>query len=418
MSDAPASAPDPKEHDEWRFLHLWEIQPVRDILIVLGVLALLWLGDVLSIVTVPILLALALAYLFEPVVRRVTRVRWISREGAAVGIIAAIVLAVMIPLTIGLGVAIVQGVDFATRFATNLSELQASIQEPENEQLYLDLPNDGWRNTRDFFVEELDDIEGADAFSNTLDRVSEWISANAQVIGERALNTGVGAVSAVLAFFTSLSLFGFGAFLTLFFFFFFSTGYARVLSFGERLLPERNKPTIVRLLKEMDRVIAAFIRGRVVIAVIQSVLFTAGYLAAGVPAAFILGPFTGFVSIIPYAALVSLPIAVILLAVEPNTGWQDTWWWTLLGPAVVYFPLQALDDYVWTPLIQGKETNMETPTILFASIAGGVLAGPYGLLLGIPAAACVKILLNELVWPRVEKWTRGEAEDPLPISRD
>ena len=123
----------------------------------------------------------------------------------------------------------------------------------------------------------------------------------------------------------------------------------------------------------MDNVIAAFIRGRVVIAAIQSVTFTVGYLLAGVPAAFILGPFTGIVSIVPYAALVSLPVAALLLYVEPNyIQWQDLWWWNIVGPVVVYFPLQALDDYVLTPLIQGKETDMETPAILFASIAGAM----------------------------------------------
>jgi len=354
-----------------------------------------------------------------------TRVRWISREGAAVAIIAAVVLAVMIPVTLGIGVAIVQGVTFLDSVARNVSQLQVAVDatldadaDPERAVEFYEALPENYQGIHDFIVRAADSSDAGDAFGSTVRRLEAWIEANSQLIGQRALTTGVGVVSAVLAFFTSLSLFGFGSFLTLFFFFFLSTGYARVLKFGERLLPERNKPMILRLLREMDRVIAAFIRGRLIIAIIQSVLFTAGFYAAGVPAAFILGPFTGFVSIVPYAALVSLPIAVVLLFIEPNAGWQDAWWWTLAGPAVVYFPLQTLDDYVWTPLIQGKETNMETPTILFASIAGGVLAGPFGLLLGIPVAACVKILLNELFWPRIEKWTRGEAEDPLPISRE
>ena len=93
------------------------------------------------------------------------------------------------------------------------------------------------------------------------------------------------------------------------------------------------------------------------------------------------------------------------------------WWWVLGAPAVVYFVGQALDDYVWTPVIQGKSTNMDTPTILFATLAGGALFGVFGMLIAIPIAACVKILIVEIVWPAFKDWAEGRSEDPLPIER-
>jgi predicted PurR-regulated permease PerM len=70
---------------------------------------------------------------------------------------------------------------------------------------------------------------------------------------------------------------------------------------------------------------------------------------------------------------------------------------------------------VLTPSIQGRSTHLATPTILFASIAGGVLAGFYGLLVAIPVAACVKILLDEVFWPRFKGWVHGQEPDFLPI---
>ena len=60
---------------------------------------------------------------------------------------------------------------------------------------------------------------------------------------------------------------------------------------------------------------------------------------------------------------------------------------------------------------------MDTPTILFASLAGGLLAGVYGLLVAIPVAACMKILVREVVWPQFKAWAEGRADDPLPISK-
>ncbi|MEC9373374.1 MAG: AI-2E family transporter, partial [Planctomycetota bacterium] len=68
------------------------MQPVRDVLVGLAIFGLLYLGYVLSVVTVPLLLALALAYLLEPVVKWLARRRWISRQGAAAGLIGAVAL--------------------------------------------------------------------------------------------------------------------------------------------------------------------------------------------------------------------------------------------------------------------------------------------------------------------------------------
>jgi len=89
----------------------------------------------------------------------------------------------------------------------------------------------------------------------------------------------------------------------------------------------------------------------------------------------------------------------------------------VLAPTLFYFIGQALDDYVWTPKIQGKSTDMSTPMILFASLAGGVLFGVFGLLIAIPLAACLKILLQEIFWPRFKAWAEGRENDFLPIGR-
>ena len=69
--------------------HLWEIQPVRDVLIILAIVGLIYLGYALSLVTVPILLAILLAYLFEPVVRGLLARYSRLKRPQAVGIILA-----------------------------------------------------------------------------------------------------------------------------------------------------------------------------------------------------------------------------------------------------------------------------------------------------------------------------------------
>jgi len=99
-------------------------------------------------------------------------------------------------------------------------------------------------------------------------------------------------------------------------------------------------------------------------------------------------------------------------------GWQQQWWWIVFAPVAVYVGAQLLDDWLLSPLIQGKTTGMDTPTILFASFAGGALGGVYGLLLAIPVAACIRILLKEVFWPRFRAWGKGKERDFLPIGRE
>jgi len=149
-----------------------------------------------------------------------------------------------------------------------------------------------------------------------------------------------------------------------------------------------------------------------------ALLFTAGYIAIGVPAAILVGIGVGALSIVPYLSLVGIPVAIMLMQLDPPGGFRENWWWILAAPTLWYMIVQAIDDYVLTPKIQGDATDMDTPTVLFSALAGGILFGFFGVLVAIPIAACIKILIVELLMPRLRAWAEGDAQDPLPISEE
>ncbi|MCP4496114.1 MAG: hypothetical protein GY825_04965, partial [Phycisphaeraceae bacterium] len=94
MESNPKPTPDEEPVDASK-LHIWQIQAVRDVLLVATVLAILWLGYAMSAITVPLLLALGLAYLFEPIIGRLQRwFRW-SRTAAVSLILALFMLGVV-----------------------------------------------------------------------------------------------------------------------------------------------------------------------------------------------------------------------------------------------------------------------------------------------------------------------------------
>jgi len=409
--------PEPLEADggtDWRSLHLWQIQPLRDLLVIAAVLGVLYLGYLVSIVTVPLLLATLLAYLFEPVVRRLTRLSWMSRRLAAAFIVVAAGIVVVVPVVVGIAFAVTQGVALAGRISTSVEQVSSSVQSPDDAEARDAVPEGFWLATRDFLVERSGVAEGAVARS-----VLVWVRANAQAIATQALETGAGAIGATLRGIASVVSFVFGAFLTAFFFFFLCTGWGRAIEFWEGLIPERKRGRWLELVHAFDAVVSGFVRGRLTIAFIQAGILSLLYWLIGTPAPILFGLAIGLLSIVPYLALIGIPATILAMWLDPSgPEWQNAWWWVTFAPMVVYFIAQAADDYVLTPMIQGKSTGMDTPSILFASLAGGALFGFYGLLIAIPLAACVKIMLREVFWPRFRAWAEGREKDFLPVGRE
>lgn len=469
-----ASAPEPGSpsapSSNWRHMHIWHIQPVRDVLAIAAILGLVYLGYAASLATVPLLLAMSLAYLLEPLVQRATRNRAVSRPGAAIGIILLALVAVLVPLTLGVGFGVVQAARAGQQLASNADWLVKSVDRPGDAALNQRAPGPAWIRIRDFVIEQErlsghaspeqrgeskgeprgDSKAEAPADPNaeppkqaapptTTDaepvhrvhaahspEVSEltsmavqWLRANSGAITKQAIQTGQGAFDALTRGAITLGMVVFQGLLTAFFFFFIVSGYGRVRTFWESLIPDRRKARAFELLRQMDRVISGFVRGRLTIAAILVVYYTLAYWVIGVPIPLVLGPLVGVLCLIPFASSVGVPLAMALLWLDGSgPAWQQAWWWILLAPPAIAVIGQTLDDYVLTPKIQGKTTGMDTPSILFASLTGGALAGVYGVIIAIPAAACIKILLKEVVWPQFSAWASGKTTDFLPLSKD
>ena len=455
LPPAVASSPaTPRPPVDWRAAHLWQIQPVRDVLILATIFGILYLGYVLSIVTVPLLLAVALAYLVEPVVGLLTRRgKGPLGRGAAAGIIiVSAILLFAVPATLVVGYGVLQGSTVVRSIANSTQLVVSSAENPDDQRLtaQVNLLGPRWVRVRDAIVRvraeasklNLEPLlhDGAEAppadaaslaagaapptatsivaaqIYTAIEGLAGWAKTNAASISKQAFATGSGVVFVALGFLGSIGYLGFSIFLTGFFFFFFCSSWGRVLIFWQSLIPERQREPVFDLVRQMDAVIAGFIRGRLMICGINMIYFTIAYSIIGVPAPLVMGPLVGFLSLAPYVATAGMFIAIALKFLDPGSdGLTATWYWAVFAPIAVHGAQQLLEDYYLTPTIQGKTTNMDTPTILFASLAGGILAGFYGLLLAIPVVACIKIVLKHLVMPRLAAWARGDVKDPLPL---
>lgn len=442
-----------------RRLHLWQIQGIRDIVFGLGILAVVWLGYKLSAVTVPLLIGLLLAYLFEPIVRWLSRFRWCPRPAAAVGLLTVVggafilSLALAIPLAVGQAVSLFETLR-SGKVEARVVELIDRIPEqyqgdarrgaawifghPIGREGPFEASGDASREEPlarpaagteepapgepkpapivDVVVEKPSEADASAASAAELDSSvasaarspRSWSMLDLAGSGLRTLYE---AVVGTLAFLLAVVLIPF-------YFYYFSVSYPATLRFFGDLVPEHARPRTFELFKKMDNAVAGFVRGRIVISVIMGTMLAIGWLIVGVPYAILLGAITGVLCAVPYLGGVGVPLAIGLLALD-NAGLPEAerigWFAVILWPSVVFGIVQLFEGYILTPVIAGKATDLSPLAIFVAVLAGGAMAGIYGMLLSIPVAACVKILLVEVLLPRIRAWTRGEASDPLPV---
>lgn len=315
----------------------------------------------LSPVLTPFAVAALLAWLGDPLVDRLER-RRLSR-GAAVALVFAV-------MTLGLVLAIVALVPLLERQIARLIEK---------------LPQGvAWANGVILPWVEANTGVALDRFEPG--RLIEMVKAHWQEAGGIA-STVLGKVTssglAIVGFLGTLALL---PVVTFYFMRDWDTMVARV----RELLPRHVEPTVSRLARESDAVLAAFLRGQLAVMVLLGLFYSTGLWLVGVDLALLIGMTAGLVSFVPYlGVIVGGGMALIAAAIQ----FQD-----FLHPVLVLgvFVLgQLLEGFVLTPKIVGDSVGLHPVAVIFAILAGGTLFGFLGVLLALPVTAIGMVLLRE-----------------------
>ncbi|MCE2882446.1 MAG: AI-2E family transporter [Planctomycetaceae bacterium] len=417
-----------------RTAHLWHFQPVRDLLVIAAVCVAIYAGYAMRTVTVPLLIALALAYLFDPIVTRLATRRRMNRPLAVGVILTALCTVLVAGVALFVPIAVGQTLEFSRslregRYDGTIDRIVASVPDEYR---------DGVRTLVDRIVHPVEEPvaqapvhDGAEVHRDAEEPQGESKPAEpapaAATLNAAWTSSPLGAPLVALLgagadrvwnFALAVLQLGLVAFLIPFYFYYFSVHWPAIKSFFAEMVPDESRAKVFEIAGEMDRAVAGFVRGRIVICTLMGVMFAIGWQVCGVPYGIALGLLTGAFSIVPYLGGIGLPFAVGLLMADQfalEAADRMPLWAMLTWPTVVFIVVQTIEGYVLTPIIAGKATNLDPVTIVVAILAGGSVAGVYGMLLAIPIAACGKIAAKRLLLPRIRAWARGHAADPLPI---
>lgn len=155
------------------------------------------------------------------------------------------------------------------------------------------------------------------------------------------------------------------------------------------LLPRTWEPTVVQLSRDCDRVLGEFLRGQLLVMLALGVFYSLGLWLVGLDLALAIGMLAGLVSFVPYLGVI-VGVGVAGLAALLQFG--DVL--HLLLVLAVFGLGQALEGLVLSPWLVGERIGLHPVAVIFAVMAGGQLFGFFGVLVALPAAAVVVVLLR------------------------
>lgn len=336
--------------------------------------ALLWtLGDVI----LPFILGGAIAYCLDPIADALERMKLPRAAAVAVITLGAVIVFVLatllvVPLLVEQSIALFNmAPELFQNLRTFLTEQFPSLMEPES------------------------------TLRKSLDGLGETIRER----GGELVNTILGSVSGLVNIIVLVVIVPVVAFYLL-------LDWDRMVARIDELLPRDHAPVIRQLAREVDKTLAAFIRGQGTVCLILGAYYAIALMLVGLQFGLIVGFVAGLISFIPYVGALFGGVLALGLAVFQFWG---EWWWIVAVFAIFQIG-QIVEGNILTPNLVGSSVGLHPVWLIFALSAFGALFGFVGLLVAVPVAASLGVIVRYLIARYQEgRLYRGvEAERPAP----
>lgn len=347
-----------------------------------------WLGGVLLVcglvyllhpILSPFLVALLLAYLFDPLVDRLEK--WgLSRTWGVVAVFALFTLIVMTLLLV-----------LVPMLAKQLLRLYELAPQMLDWMQHSAMP---WVQSR------LGLADGFWKFDKVKAAISEHMGQTTDIVGV-VLSQATASGLALIGWLANLVLIPVVSFYLL-------RDWDLMMAKIRSLLPRNREERVMSLAGECHEVLGAFVRGQLLVMLALGVIYAAGLMLVGLELGLLIGLIAGLAAIVPYMGFV-IGIGAALIAGLFQFGGDL---YPMLGIIAVFMVGQALEGMVLTPLLVGDRIGLHPVAVIFAILAGGELFGFAGVLLALPVAAVIMVLVRHVHDLYKDSDIYSGAEDP------
>lgn len=156
-----------------------------------------------------------------------------------------------------------------------------------------------------------------------------------------------------------------------------------------KFMPDRIKTSVGDMLSEISQSLSSYITGQLTVAFWVAVMFFVGYLIIGQRYALILGIVAGILNLIPYigSTLALVPSLVIAAFIAPSM---------VLKVLIVFAVEQTVETRVISPIIVGNKMQMHPVTTILVLLVSAGMYGLIGMIAGIPIFAILKIIFTRI----------------------
>lgn len=173
-----------------------------------------------------------------------------------------------------------------------------------------------------------------------------------------------------------------------------------------RLVPEQARPAIEGAGPRAWRTLTAYVRGTVIVALIDAICIGVGIYFLGVPMAVPLAVFIFLFAFIPLVgAVISGALAVVVALVTEGV-------FTAVMVLAVVLLVQQIEGHVLQPFILGRAVRVHPLAVVLSVAAGGLIGGIGGSVVAVPLVAVTNTVVGYLRATAKENALRSAAEPP------
>jgi len=148
-----------------------------------------------------------------------------------------------------------------------------------------------------------------------------------------------------------------------------------------------NRTPVKRILKQVDEMLAKYIRAQFALAGLSFVFYSLTMLVLRFPYAIALGLLGGVLEFLPAVGWIASAAAILTMGFLTHAHW--IW---MAGLLLVW---RLVQDYVNSPRIMGHNLELPPLTVLFALMVGSQVGGIAGMYLSVPTVAVLGIVWLE-----------------------
>ncbi|QHW37283.1 AI-2E family transporter [Staphylococcus ursi] len=329
---------------------------------------------IFNTIAAPIIIALILYYLFNPVINLMERYNINRIWGITIlflGIIGIITIAVNLLIPI---------VSFQfERLMDNFPNYLNKVTSFANNMMHIPFLSDYYSQIE----------KAVTGLQEKIPTFADGLSSKIRVFAEAVVNITVVIVTVPFVLFFMLK-----------------DGH-RFKEFSNKIVPPKFRKDVHDLLDKMSEQVGSYIQGQIIVSFCIGILLFIGYSIIGLDYALILASIAAVTSVVPYLGptIAISPAIIISIITSP---------FMLIKLIVVWTAVQFIEGHFISPNIMGKTLKIHPLTIIFVLLSAGNLLGVVGVILGIPSYAILKVLVSHIFLLFKRRYNKYYADDVGP----